>query len=130
MKKFFVFACVAALFAFVSCNKDNEVKKDQNDKAPTTLCINEVCGVVDYKGIELYNHGDKAVSLEGWTIVKNDETTPCWTGTSGEVAAKGFQIIYGKKECKNLEGAREDGKGGPEAFTSSASFSPTKSLKL
>ena len=123
MKKLFVFA-VAAVFALVSCNKDNEVKKTDNTAGDVTkVCINEVCGVVGWKGIELYNAGDKEVSLEGLTIFKNGEDIACWTGLdTDKIAAKGFFVIKGKKECENIESVAN--------ATSTASFSPTKSLLL
>lgn len=123
MKKLFVFA-VAAVFALVSCNKDDEVKKTDTATGDVTkVCINEVCGVVGWKGVELYNAGDAEVSLEGVTLFKNGEEIACWTGTSEDkIASKKFFVIKGKKECDNIESVAN--------ATSTASFSPTKSLLL
>ena len=123
MKKLFVFAAIA-LAALVSCNKDKEVTKDDNAAGDITkVCLNEVCGVVGYKGIELYNAGDKECSLEGVTIFKNGEEAACWTGTADDkIAAKGFFVIKGKKETTNIDAVANS--------VSTASFSPTKSLLL
>lgn len=128
MKKLLMIACAAvAAFTFTACG-DPEVPNGGGDEA-LTLTINEVCGVSGYKGIELYNYGDQVVKLQGWTILKNDEQAVCWTGTTGEVPAKGFVIIYAKKETGNLPGLDADGKA-PAELLSTASFSPSKSLKL
>ena len=123
MKKLFVFAAIA-LAALVSCNKDPEQKKDEvNNGDITKVRLNEVCGVVGYKGIELYNGDDKEVSLEGVTIFKNGEELACWTGTADDkIAAKGFFVIKGKKETTNIDAVANS--------VSTASFSPTKSLLL
>lgn len=123
MKKLFVFAAIA-LAALVSCNKDPEQKKDETTTGDITkVCLNEVCGVVGYKGVELYNAGDKECSLEGVTLFKNGEELACWTGTAEDkIAAKGFFVIKGKKETTEIDGVAN--------ATSTASFSPTKSLLL
>ncbi len=123
MKKLFVFAAIA-LAALVSCNKDPEQKKDENNAGDITkVCLNEVCGVVGYKGVELYNAGDKECSLEGVTLFKNGEELACWTGTADDkIAAKGFFVIKGKKETTEIDAVAN--------ATSTASFSPTKSLLL
>ena len=133
MKK--IYAFVLAAMTIIACNPDNEVKKDGGDDTPkdtapemkttdaTTVCINEVCGVSGYKGIELYNPTDAEISLEDFTIVKNKEAEPCWTAATGDkIAAKGFFLIKGKKECDNIKDLAQG--------TSTASFSPTKSLLL
>ena len=123
MKKIFVIALAAAA-TLVSCNKDPEVNKtDTTTGDITKVCINEVCGVVGWKGIELYNAGDAEVTLEGVTIFKNGEEIACWTGLdTDKIAPKGFFVIKGKKECENIESVAN--------ATSTASFSPTKSLLL
>lgn len=123
MKKLFVFAAIA-LAALVSCNKDPEQKKDENNAGDITkVCLNEVCGVVGYKGVELYNAGDKECSLEGVTLFKNGEELACWTGTADDkIAAKGFFVIKGKKETTEIDAVAN--------AVSTASFSPTKSLLL
>ena len=123
MKKLFVFAAIA-LAALVSCNKDPEQQKDETGTGDITkVCLNEVCGVVGYKGIELYNAGDKECSLEGVTIFKNGEEAACWTGTADDkIAAKGFFVIKGKKETTEIDAVAN--------AVSTASFSPTKSLLL
>ena len=56
MKKFFVFAAVAA-FALVACTKEQTVKPGEG------VVLNELSGAEKY--IELYNTTDKVVSLEG-----------------------------------------------------------------
>jgi len=124
MKKYlFAIAALAAL-TMTACNKDDEVKKSGGDDAPaTTICINEVCGVTGYKGIELYNYGKKDIALSGWTVTKNDEAAACWTGSESVIKAGGFYVIFAKKETTELGTAAADA-------TSTASFSPSKSLKL
>ena len=107
MKKYFFFA-LAAAFAFVACNNDDEVNKDQDEPSDyTKLVINEVKAVtlegeadID-KFVEFYNTGDKEISLEGVVIKRTDEkneTGDVWTGLSTEkVPAKGFFVIQGTK---------------------------------
>lgn len=123
MKKYFIFAAIA-LAALASCNKDPEQQKEENNAGDVSkVCLNEVCGVVGYKGIELYNAGDKEVSLEGVTIFKNGEELACWTGTADDkIAGKGFFVIKGKKETTEIDAVANS--------VSTASFSPTKSLLL
>ena len=119
MKKNFFFA-LAAAFAFVACQQDPEVTKDdepnqnqnenQNqgneqtgDDLIATLCINEVCGVVGSKGIELYNPTAAEISLEGVTIYKNEAADPTWTGDAdAKIASKGYYVITSKKEFDNI----------------------------
>lgn len=123
MKKYFIFAAIA-LAALASCNKDPEQQKEENNAGDVSkVCLNEVCGVVGYKGIELYNAGDKEVSLEGVTLFKNGEELACWTGTADDkIAGKGFFVIKGKKETTEIDAVANS--------VSTASFSPTKSLLL
>ena len=62
------------------------------------LCLNEVygAGADNEKFFELYNAGNKAVSLSGYTINKDEDL--CWTGIDGEeVPAGGFFAIIGAK---------------------------------
>lgn len=125
MKKFYVFA-LAAVAALVACNKDPEVQKEDDGNTTTEfkVVINEVCGVVGYKGVELYNPSDKEVSLAEVTLVKNDEDAACWTGTADDkIAAKGYFIILAKKECDEIKDITPNS-------TASASFSPGQTLKL
>ena len=139
MKKYFIFA-LAAAFAFVACQQDPEVKKDDepnqnqenqnqnqggqtDDNLMTTLCINEVCGVVGYKGVELYNPTDAAIDLEGVTLYKNSAADPTWTGEAGNsIPAKGFWVITSKKEFDNISAVAN--------AKAADSFSPSKSLLL
>ena len=106
MKKLALIACAAiAAVAFVSCNKDSEVKKDKESKSDySKLVINEANAVASTdagKFVEFYNGGDEAVSLEGVLIKRTDETNATedvWTGLAGEtVPAKGFFVIQGTK---------------------------------
>ena len=106
MKKYFLIA-IAALVAVatVSCNKDKEVTKDQEEKSDySKLVINEACATAAAdaeKFVEFYNGGDKPCSLEGVVIKRTDETNTTgevWTGLAGEkVPAKGFFVIQGTK---------------------------------
>ena len=138
MKKYFIFA-LAAAFAFAACQQDPEVKKDdenqnqnQNqdpqggqtgDDLMTTLCINEVCGVVGSKGIELYNPTAAEISLEGVTIYKNEAADPTWTGTADDkLASKGYFVITSKKEHADIDDVAN--------ATALDSFSPSKALIL
>lgn len=101
MKKYLMIAAAAlAAAALVSCNPDNEGGGGGNTvNAPswpeadaTTVCLNEVNGKL--KGIELYNPTDSPVNLEGWTIIKNNESPAYWEGTSDDVIpAKGYMVI-------------------------------------
>lgn len=139
MKKYFIFA-LAAAFAFVACNPDPEVKKDEEennneneqtnpggeqttDDLMTTLCFNEVCGVVGSKGIELYNPTGAEVSLEGVAIYKNDAADPTWTGTADDkLASKGYFVVTSKKEFDDIKDVAN--------AKAADSFSPSKSLLL
>lgn len=135
MKKYFIFA-LAAAFAFVACQQDPEVKRDDENQNQeqnqnqggeadlmTTLCINEVCGVVGSKGIELYNPTGAEVSLEGVAIYKNEAADPTWTGTADDkLASKGYFVITSKKEFDNIADVAN-----AKALDS---FSPSKALIL
>ena len=121
MKKYFIFA-LAAAFAFVSCNPDPEVKKDEENNGNeqtnqggetttdgATLCLNEINGVKGYKGIEIYNPTDKEISLVNWIVKKNNEvdddalaTKLYWKGTAGSVPAKGYYVIHANKDDASL----------------------------
>jgi hypothetical protein len=141
MKKYFIFA-LAAAFAFVACQQDPEVKKDDesnqnqenqnqenqqggqtDDNLMTTLCLNEVCGVVGSKGLELYNPTDAEISLEGVAIYKNEAADPTWTGdATSKIASKGYFVITSKKEFDNIADVAN--------AKAADSFSPSKSLIL
>lgn len=137
MKKYFIFA-LAAAFAFVACQQDPEVKRDddqnqnqnqnqnqggETNDLMTTICINEVCGVVGYKGIELYNPTAAEVSLEGVAIYKNEAETPTWTGDAdAKIASKGYYVITSKKEFDNIADVAN--------AKAADSFSPSKALLL
>ena len=135
MKKYFIFA-LAAAFAFVACQQDPEVKRDDENQNQeqnqnqggeadlmTTLCINEVCGVVGSKGIELYNPTGAEVSLEGVAIYKNEAADPTWTGTADDkLASKGYFVITSKKEFDNIADVAN--------AKAADSFSPSKALIL
>ena len=110
MKKYLMIAVAAlAAAALVSCNPDNEGGGGGNTvNAPswpeadaTTVCLNEVNGTL--KGIELYNPTDSPVNLEGWTIVKNNESPAYWEGTSDDVIpAKGYMVIKASNASADL----------------------------
>lgn len=105
MKKIFAFVLMASV-AFVACNPDSEVKKDDQAKSDfSKLVINEANATAATdadKFVEFYNGGDAAVSLEGVVIKRTDElnvTEEVWTGFSDEtVPAKGFFVIQGTKK--------------------------------
>ncbi len=64
----------------------------------TKIVLNEVYGAGDdnKKFFELYNAGTTPVSLEGYTIKKDEEL--CWTGIAGEeIQVGGFFAIVGAK---------------------------------
>jgi hypothetical protein len=134
MKKFMFIAAMALAAAFVSCNREGDDGKEEfvlTTSDATTVCINEVCGVVGSKGVELYNPTDQQVSLEGWTLVKNEAKDPedatkevaTWTGKDTDVIkAKGYFVITSKKEFDNIKDVA-NAKAGD-------SFSPSKTLKL
>ena len=139
MKKYFIFA-LAAAFAFVACQQDPEVTRDEEtnqnqegnqegnqeqtgDDLMTTLCINEVCGVVGSKGIELYNPTAAEISLEGVAIYKNEAETATWTGDAdAKIASKGYFVITSKKEFDDIASVAN--------AKAADSFSPSKSLIL
>ena len=126
MKKY-LFMTVAAIaaVALVSCNKDDEVKKStKKDYGDVTkVCINEVCGVSGYKGVELYNADTKVVSLEDVGLFKNDAAEATWTGTeSDEIPAGGYFVIKSKKETTEIDDVAN--------AKAADSFSPGQTLKL
>ena len=113
MKKFFVLAAAAAL-ALVACNKDNPTvdgsgNQGGNDTKVTGVVLNELSGAAKF--IELYNTTDKAISLEGLSLVKYDASkdggkSTTWTGKAGmTIAAKGYVVL----ESSDLSDPAEDG---------------------
>jgi len=73
-------------------------------KSPLVVYINEVCPVVGYKGIELYNPKDVDVCLSGYSIIKNESDYACWSGNNDDmIPAKGFFVIAAKKEYDEIE---------------------------
>ena len=104
MKKLLALALMATV-AFVACNNDDEVTKDQDTTVDyTKLVINEANASAasdSLKFVEFYNTGDKDIPLEGVYINRTDEenvTGKVWTGIKGEkVPAKGFFVIQGTK---------------------------------
>ena len=138
MKKYYMIAfALFAAFSLVSCNpEDPDVRKDDNTEENkdqnqgggsadlmTTVCINEVCGVVGYKGIELYNPTDNDLSLEGYAIFKNEAESATWTGDAdAKIAAKGYFVITSKKEFDEIKDVAN--------AKAADSFSPSKALIL
>ncbi|MBO4455492.1 MAG: lamin tail domain-containing protein [Bacteroidales bacterium] len=150
MKKYYMMACALfAAFAMVACTvDDDDIRKDDNnqnqeqnngenngenqegnngeqtnDDQMTTICFNEVCGVVGSKGIELYNPTDNEVSLEGVAIYKNEAADPTWTGDAdAKIASKGYFVITSKKEFDDIKDVAN--------AKAADSFSPSKSLTL
>lgn len=123
-------ACAAlAAFTFTAC-EDPEIEKDKTENGDITkVCINEVCGVSGYKGVELYNADTKAVSLEGVKLIKNDavdasgKEVATWTGTADDkIPAKGYFVIAAKKETTEIAAVIN--------ATAADSFSPKQTLKL
>ena len=97
--------------------------EEETPTVMTTLCINEVCGVVGSKGIELYNPTDAEISLEGVAIYKNEAADPTWTGTADDkLASKGYFVITSKKEFDNIADVAN--------AKAVDSFSPSKALIL
>ena len=107
MKKFFVFAAVAA-FALVACNKEDA----QTVKPGEGVVLNELSGAEKY--IELYNTTDKVVSLEGVVLVKYDGSkrggkSTTWTGAAGmTIAANGYVVLESSDLSDVDEGGVED----------------------
>lgn len=141
MKKYFFFALAAAFTFAVACNPDPEVTKEEEQKpeeqkpeeqkpedqtpetTTTTVCLNEVCGVSGYKSVELYNSTDAEVSIEGYTLIKNEAEAATWTGTADDkIPAKGFYVIKAKKETTEIDAVAN--------ATAKDSFSPGQCLKL
>ncbi len=135
MKKFFVFAAMAvASVALLSCNRDpgdEKVEFVYETTDATTVCINEVCGVVGSKGVELYNPTAQPIPLLGYTLVKNEakdandatKDVATWTGGALDIIpAGGYFVITSKKEFDDIADVA-NAKAGD-------SFSPSKALKL
>ena len=112
MKKFFVLAAAAA-FALVACNKDNPIvdgsgNQGGNDTKVTGVVLNELSGADKF--IELYNTTDKAISLEGLSLVKYDASkdggkSTTWTGKAGmTIAAKGYVVLESSDLADEAEG--------------------------
>ena len=123
-----------ASVAILSCNRDpgdEKVEFVYETTDAVTVCINEVCGVVGSKGVELYNPTDQEIALEGYTLVKNEakdandatKDAATWTGTSTDkIAAKGYYVITAKKEFDDIKDVAN--------AKANDSFSPSKALKL
>ena len=112
MKKFFVLAAAAAL-ALVACNKDNPTvdgsgNQGGNGTKVTGVVLNELSGADKF--IELYNTTDKAISLEGLSLVKYDASkdggkSTTWTGKAGmTIAAKGYVVLESSDLADEAEG--------------------------
>ena len=112
MKKFFVLAAAAA-FALVACNKDNPIvdgsgNQGGNGTKVTGVVLNELSGADKF--IELYNTTDKAISLEGLSLVKYDASkdggkSTTWTGKAGmTIAAKGYVVLESSDLADEAEG--------------------------
>ncbi|MCL1938713.1 MAG: lamin tail domain-containing protein [Candidatus Azobacteroides sp.] len=88
--------------------------------APTTqekLVINEVDG--NGKFVEIYNRGTVAISLEGYTLVKNDLQT-WWTGkAAASIPAGGYYTI-----------AQSGGAEGADEYTGANGISPKQNVKF
>lgn len=74
-----------------------------NEGAPesaATVVLNELNGNGEdnEKYWELYNLSDAEISLEGYTIVKDEDADPAWTGgAEDKIPAKGYFTIVGAK---------------------------------
>ena len=68
-----------------------------------TLCLNEINGVAGQKSIELYNYGEKEVSLKNWEIriVSGDEKAT-WKGDAEVIPAHGYQIIKAESDSEEI----------------------------
>ena len=61
--------------------------------AVAKVVLNELNGVSKF--IELYNAGNAPASLEGWTMYKDGNETPNWTGAAGvTIAAGAYLVLY------------------------------------
>ena len=58
------------------------------------IVLNEINGN-GQKFIELYNAGEAAVSLTGWTVQKDEAVV--WTGTTESIAAGEYLVLYSNK---------------------------------
>jgi len=102
-----------------TCDGDNSKGTIKGDEpvVPTSVVLNEIDGNVKF--IELYNKGSEAVSLEGWTLYKDEEQV--WLGTaSHSIAAGSYFTIYSSKSSSIPAGAP----------TFSGGISPKKSVRV
>ena len=103
MKYAYIFAAALALAA-VSCVPESNTD-DPNSANPypttTNVVLNEIDG--NSKLIEIYNGTSSAVSLTGWTIVK-DGTKTVWTGVKGQVIASKTYVVLNSVDLWDLDG--------------------------
>ncbi|MCL1942573.1 MAG: lamin tail domain-containing protein [Candidatus Azobacteroides sp.] len=87
------------------------------EPAPETLVINEVDG--NGKFVEIYNSGTEAISLEGYSLVKNEAST-WWTGkATTTIAAGGYYTI-----------AQSGGANGADEYNGASGISPKQNVKF
>lgn len=84
------------------------------------VVLNEVNGN-GQKFIELYNAGETAMSLSGWTVQKDE--TVVWTGTTESIAAGEYMVLYSNKN----KGADANPEG---AVTFTGGLSAKKNVKV
>ena len=116
MKKIFLcICCLAALLATSCTDDDPAIPENPNTEKPepepepepseVNVVLNELCGNKAYNGnkfIELYNAGEDATTMTGWTMRKyaSDATDVageydiCWTAPQGLIlAADGYLVL-------------------------------------
>ena len=84
------------------------------------IVLNEVNGN-GQKFIELYNAGEAAVSLTGWTVQKDEAVV--WAGTTESIAAGEYLVLY----SSNNKGADANPEG---AVTFTGGLSAKKNVKV
>jgi len=83
-----------------TCDGDNS-KGTVKGEAPvvtSNVVLNEVDGNIKF--IELFNRGTEPVSLDGWTLSKNDGDV--WTGTASNVIAAGSYLVVYSSKCGSI----------------------------
>lgn len=118
MKKTFL-AIAALAVAFASCNKDPEVQGGNNnggdnkepEKKVLTVVINEVDG--NSKFLELYNKGEKEVSLQGYMLFKDENADAREEGSQswlceGKVSIKPGEHLVLWSYKSTVEGSQDN----------------------
>src|SRR5207253_5968549 len=106
VKKLAALAALSAAFAIAACEKDAAVRPDGviGSEISTGVVISQVYGgggnvgatrLNDY--IELFNRGNSAVSLAGWTVQYTGSTGTTWgsakTALSASIASGSYYLV-------------------------------------